>query len=103
MKKIKELENHIHEEIEDAECYTKLALLYKDDDPALARVYYDLGVQEIAHADKLHESVVAAIDQYRREHGEPPEAMLAVYEYLHEREIEEADEVKVLQAMFVKR
>ena len=40
------------------------------------------------------------IQQYRKEKGEPPEKMMFVYEYLHEKQMAIAKEVKVLQEMY---
>ena len=48
----------------------------------------------------LHDQVSRLIAQYRKEHGEPPAAMSAVYDYLHERHIEEAAEIKAMQAHY---
>ena len=54
MKEIKELVEHIHEEMEDAEDYIKLALHYKETDSRLADTYARLAQEEIGHADHLH-------------------------------------------------
>ena len=54
----------------------------------------------MTHADKLHNMVVQFIEDYRKKEGEPPADMMAVYKYIHEKEIEEAAEVKLLWAMY---
>ena len=96
MKIIKKMSEMIMEEVEGAEHYAKKALMYKDEDPKLARMFYQLATDELGHADTLHSAVVEIITAYRAEHGEPPEAMMAVYEYLHEKQIEEVAEVKAM-------
>ena len=97
---IKKLSEMIADEIEDAERYAKCALNHKEDYPALADLFNRLSGDELGHANLLHEKVVGLIEDYREEHGDPPEAMIAVYNYLHEKQIEETAEVKRLRAMY---
>lgn len=51
----------------------------------------------------LHNQVAKLIDTYRKTNGEPPEKMLAVYDYLHEKAINETKEVKILQQMYIEK
>ena len=102
MKIIQTLSDRIEEEISDAKTDAKLALESKDDHPELSRVLYTISLQEMEHMRMLHDAVVEVIAEYRREKGEPPEKMMAVYEYLHSRQIECAAEAKNVQAMYNK-
>lgn len=75
---------------------------YKEDDPDLAKLFYTLSAQETEHMNMLHKEVVDIIQRYRKENGEPPAPMMAVYNYLHEKQISKAVEVKAMQEMFKK-
>ena len=100
MKLIEKLSDKISEEISDGKQYAKMALEYKDERPELARTLYAISTEEMGHMARLHEAVAEIIEEYRKEHGEPPADMLAVYDYLHKQQIDKAAEVKTLQAMY---
>ena len=100
MKLIEKISNMIEDEIDGAECYAKMALTYNADKPELARVMYSLSMQELQHMEELHGVVVNLIDEYRKEHGEPPADMRAIYDYLHEQAIDKAEKVKRYQSMY---
>lgn len=102
MKEIEMLSKHIEEELNDARTYAKLALEYKDTDPETAALFYKLSGEETGHMDALHKSVVSHIEAYKRSHGEAPEGMKALYDFVHGREIEQAEKVGMLQAMYRK-
>lgn len=90
----------MEEELGDAEKYAKLALKYAEEYKDLADVFHDLSLEEMKHMQALHDETVDIIADYRKKQGEPPAPMMAVYEYLHEKNIEKAGEVKSLQQMY---
>lgn len=100
MKIIKELSEMIEEEIDGAKEYAKNAILYKENYPTLANVLYTISNAELEHVNMLHDQVVTLINKYRAENGEPPESMKAVYDYLHEKHIDNVNEVKTYQGQF---
>jgi hypothetical protein len=102
MKIIKLLEELIEEEIHDVKKYAKLAVEYKDEHPALAQVFYNLSTQEDTHQASLHTEVVKIIEEHRRTHGDPPAAMMAVYEYVHKKHIDKLAEARTYQDMYKK-
>lgn len=90
----------IKEEICDAEKYANCALKYKDEDKLLADIFYTLANNELQHMDLLHAQVTRIINEYKSKKGEPPAAMQAVYDYVHEEQIDNVKEIKVLLAMY---
>lgn len=103
MKIISILSDKISDEIEDGRDYVKMALEEKEEYPDLAKTLYTISEQEMNHMSMLHEQVVDIIKRYRDEHGEPPAPMMAVYNYLHKKQIDAAAEVKAMQAMYAQR
>ena len=100
MKLIKELTEKIEDEIHDIEEYSKMALEVKAEHPGLAHTLHTIAAQEDNHQAMLHDEVVKLIQEHRKEHGEPPAAMLAVYDYLHKRHIEKLAEARRYMDMY---
>lgn len=100
MKLIEKLSEMIEDELEDAEKYIKCAMNYKESHPTLATTFFRISNEEIGHANLLHDQVTAIITEYRKEHGDPPEKMFAVYEYLHNKQIAKANEIKIMQSVY---
>ena len=100
MKIIKDLSAMIEDELEGAENYAKYAIHHKADHPMLSDVLFEISNQEMRHVNMLHEEVVKLIKDYRDKHGEPPPAMQAIYDWMHNRQIEDAKGVKILQDQY---
>ena len=103
MKIIQKLSDRIEDEIRDAKDYVLMALEVKDEYPELGRILYTISMQEMDHMRMLHDGVTGVISAYRSEHGEPPEKMMAVYEYLHQRHIAWANKIRARQDNFLKK
>lgn len=100
MKIIKCLSELIEEELADADKYIDLAMRWKSEEPDTADLFYELSTEEMGHMEKLHEEVSELIEDYRKEHGEPPKEMMVLYEYLHEKHIGTATQIKIKQGMY---
>ena len=103
MKLIKDLEEMIEDEISDIKKYAKMAAEVKDQHPSLAQVLFTISTQEASHQSMIHAEVVKIIEDHRRLHGEPPVAMMAVYDYVHKRHIEAMAEARRYQEEYQKR
>lgn len=97
---IKKLSKMIKEEICDAEKYANCAMKYREEDKALADTFYELATAELEHMAKLHKHVVRLINEYKSTKGEPPEAMQALYDYVHEEQMDAVKEVKITLSMY---
>lgn len=97
---VQKLEEAIEDEIHDVKHYAKWATELKKDYPALAQVLYTISTQEDTHQAMLHGEVVKIIENYRKSNGEPPAAMMAVYDYLHKRSIEKLAEARRYQDVY---
>ena len=100
MKIIEQLEDLIEDEIHDVKKYAKMAGELKEKHPSLAQVLYTISTQEDTHQAAIHAEVVKIIEEYRRTNGEPPAAMMAVYEHLHKRHIEKMAEARRYQDIY---
>lgn len=100
MKIIKELEELIEDEIHDVKKYAKMAAAVKEEYPSLAQTLFSISNQEETHQTALHTEVVKIIQDHRKTKGEPPAAMMAVYEYIHNRHVEKMAEAKRYQDMY---
>ena len=100
MRIIEKLEDLIEEEIHDVKKYAKMAAELKKEHPALAQVLYNISVQEEGHQAAIHAEVVKMIEAYRRDHGAPPAAMMAVYDHLHQKHIDKMAEARRYQELY---
>ena len=97
---IKCLAELIEEKLDDANKYIDLAMKWRQEEPDTADLFYELSTEEMGHSEKLHEEVKELIEEYRKEHGEPPKEMLVLYEYLHEKHIANAMQIRIKQSMY---
>lgn len=96
MRTIAQIVKDIKGELRGAKHYAELANKYKDEDDSLAEMYASMSNQELGHVNTMHAQVVRIINDHRRKHGEPPEAMKAIWDLEHQQMVEEVAEVKRL-------
>ena len=102
MKVIKDLSENIEATLDAAECNIQKAIKYKEEFPAAAKAFYTKSTLLMDSIKADHDAVVTLIENYRKEKGEPPKPMMAIYNYMHERQINQAAAIKNLQDMYNK-
>ena len=99
---IQNISHDIKEKIHDADKDIRKAIDIKHEYPSLANDYYEFSVERMQEAMDIHSKVVKIIDEYRKENGEPPATMSALWDFAHKIIMEEADDVKILQEHYKK-
>lgn len=102
MQVIKCLSEDIEKTLDAAEEAIKMAIMYKEEYPIAAKSFYAKSVALMESLKPQHEAVVGLIDNYKKDKGEPPAPMMAIYNYMHERHINKAAAIKNLQDMYMK-
>lgn len=102
MKIIKNMCETIEDTLDMAEDQIKNAIMYKNEYPLAAKAYYNQSIILMDSLKGLHDGVVGLIDGYRKEKGEPPAPMMAIYDYMHERHINKSAAIRALQEMYTK-
>lgn len=100
MQIIRDLEELIEDEVHDVKKYAKMAAELKTKHPGLAQVLYTISTQEETHQAALHTEVVKIIEEYKRTKGEPPAAMIAVYDFMHKRHIDKMADARRYQDLY---
>ena len=99
MKEIKHIVENIREELDGAEHYAKVAAKLKPTNSTDASVYADMARQELGHVDNLHKMAVRAIEKRKAEGVAVPASMQAVWDWEHEKMMEEVAHIKTLLSM----
>jgi len=99
MQLIADMVDEIMEEYDGAEKYAKKAVQFQTERPALSRKYANMAKQELEHGDNLHSEIVTIIQDYRAKNGQPPEAMMKVYDWEHKKMIDHVARIKAMLAM----
>ena len=96
MKVLKDLIQKADDTLDEIEWYAEKAHHLKMDHRAIADTYIKIAEMHISIYGMLHERMTAVIEEHRRQSGEPPKTMLAIWEYEHEKLVKEFAEAKYL-------
>lgn len=100
MQELKEIIRDIGDKLDNAEMYAKEAVKHKTQYPSLAGVYCRIAQDDLTHVEMLHKQAVDMIGEKQRSGVSVPPAMQAVWDYEHEKQIEDAADVRRLIDMY---
>ena len=99
MTRIKEMVDKINDELHGAKDYAEDYLTMKaKNNVNWANRYKEMSTDELKHAGYLHERAVEEIEELRRTYT-PPEEMLQKWEHEHKKYIEKTAWIKQMLAM----
>ena len=96
MKILKDLIQKADDTLEEIEWYAEKAHHLRSEHKSLADVYIKIAEMHITIYNMLHEKMVMLIEEEKKKGVQPPAAMMAIWEYEHEKLVREFAEVKYL-------
>ena len=96
MKILKDLIKKADDTLEEVWFYAKEATLLKDNHKSLADTYIEIGKTHIDIYGKLHDRMVAIIEEKRKSDVQVPSVMQEIWDYEHEKLVKEFAEAKYL-------
>lgn len=90
MKYIVDVVKDIENELEMAGHYTNMAIEHSK----FATEYKTMAKQELDHVQTNHDIVAKLIAEYKATKGDPPENMLIIWEYEHEKFVKCVNSIK---------
>ena len=100
MTKIKKYVEGISEELDDAKKYIEKALEYKSmGNGDRYNGYKAMSIQELEHANRLHDYAVQDIEQLKSVYPEIPQKMMDAWEKSHVDFVEKTAWIRQMQAM----
>ena len=100
MKKIKDYVDKIDDELNGAKEYIEKALWYKSKgDTNRYTKFKEMSIQELGHANNIHQFAVEDIEQLEKVYPDIPQAMMDKWTESHNRYIEKAAWIKQMQSM----
>ena len=96
MKILKGLIQKADDTLEEIEWYAEKAHHLKSEHKALADTYIKIAEMHVTIYNMLHERMVSLINEEKTKGVQPPAAMLAIWEYEHEKLVKEFAEAKFL-------
>ena len=104
MTKIKKYVDQIAEELDGAKNYIEKALEYKamgnnSDNATRYNTYKEMSIQELSHANNIHQFAVQDIERLKAVYHEIPSDMMESWEKAHKNFVEKAAWIKQMQMM----
>jgi hypothetical protein len=93
MKAIQVVISHLHDTLEEAHEYYRDFVIFKDSFPKVANTALEMAQTHLNLYNKWHEVVVYLINDYKSKGNEIPPVMKSMYDYEHQKLVEEYDEL----------
>ena len=96
MKILKDLIAKANDTMEEIEWYAEKAHHLRAEHKSLADTYIKIAEMHIGIYNMLHEKMVMLIEEEKKKGVQPPSAMMAIWDYEHEKLVKEFGEAKYL-------